>query len=135
LSKRQLAEALIRDNVLAARAVAALQLHRLDESTRERVHQAIAARTGILELRTRIETAETELVLVPTDGSEPLWLTRTFLGTTRTFRRLSPIVSADVRPMPPSDARNTAARDRRARPADRTHRVLLALATRRRFQA
>jgi hypothetical protein len=72
-----LAEALIRDNVLAARAVAALQLHQLHEGIRKRVHQAIADSTGHLELRTRIETAETELVLVPTDGTEPLWLTRT----------------------------------------------------------
>jgi hypothetical protein len=65
LSERELAEVLIRDNVLAARAVASLQLHRLDESVRHHVHQAIANRTGFLELRTRIETAETELVLVP----------------------------------------------------------------------
>jgi hypothetical protein len=72
-----LAEALIRDNVLAARAVASLQLHHLNDETRGRVHQAIANRTGHLELRTHIETAETELVLVPTDGTEPLWLTRT----------------------------------------------------------
>jgi hypothetical protein len=28
------------------------------------------------KLRTRIETGQTELVLVPRDGSEPLWLTR-----------------------------------------------------------
>ena len=33
--------------------------------------------TGHVELRTRLETTETELVLVPTDGTEPLWLTRT----------------------------------------------------------
>jgi hypothetical protein len=77
LNDRELAEVLIRDNVLAARAVATLQLHRLDESVRHRVHRAIANRTGFLELRTRIETAETELVLVPVDGTEPLWLTRT----------------------------------------------------------
>ena len=73
----KLAEALIRDNVLAARAVVSLQLHRLGESIHNRVHRAIANRMGHLELRTRIETAETELVLVPTDGTEPLWLART----------------------------------------------------------
>jgi hypothetical protein len=33
--------------------------------------------TGKVELRTRVESNETELVLVPTDGSEPLWLART----------------------------------------------------------
>lgn len=78
MSEQHLVEALIRDNVLATRALVCLKLHRLDESVRGRVHQAIANRTGVLELRTRIETAETELVLVPADGTEPLWLTRTF---------------------------------------------------------
>ena len=78
MNERELAEALIRDQVLAARAFAALQLQRLEAGVRNRVTEAISARTGYLELRTRIETAETELVLVPTDGSEPLWLTRTF---------------------------------------------------------
>jgi hypothetical protein len=33
--------------------------------------------TGKVELRTRVESNETELVLVPTDGWEPLWLGRT----------------------------------------------------------
>jgi hypothetical protein len=33
--------------------------------------------TGKVELRTRVESNETELVLVPTDGTEPLWLART----------------------------------------------------------
>jgi hypothetical protein len=41
------------------------------------VNQAIANSTGYAELRTRIDTGETELVLVPTDGTEPLWLTQT----------------------------------------------------------
>jgi hypothetical protein len=33
--------------------------------------------TGKVELRTRVESNETELVLVPADGTELLWLTRT----------------------------------------------------------
>jgi len=43
-----------------------------------RVHQAIHDGTGYVELRTRIETGQAELVLVPTDGSEPLWIARTW---------------------------------------------------------
>jgi hypothetical protein len=77
LNETQLAETLIRNHVIAARAVTALQLHRLDDGVRARVNQAIADRTGFLELRTRIETGETEVVLVPADETEPLWLTRT----------------------------------------------------------
>jgi len=46
---------------------------------RSRVHQAVHDGTGHVELRTRIESGQTVLVLVPKDGSETLWLTR--LGT------------------------------------------------------
>jgi hypothetical protein len=49
----------------------------LPDDVRSRVLQAIHDRTGYVELRTRIETGEVELVLVPTDGSEPLWIART----------------------------------------------------------
>jgi hypothetical protein len=33
--------------------------------------------TGHVVLRTHVETSQTELVLVPADGTEALWLTRT----------------------------------------------------------
>jgi hypothetical protein len=56
--------------------LAALQLNQLPEAIRSRVNLAIAKCTGYADLRTRIDTGETELVLVPTDGTEPLWLTR-----------------------------------------------------------
>ena len=32
--------------------------------------------TGHVELRTRVESNETELVLVPADGSDPMWIAR-----------------------------------------------------------
>ena len=77
MKERDLAEQFLRDHVLAARALAALLLNQLPEEIRSRVNLAIANGTGFAELRTRISTGETELVLVPTDGTEPLWLTRT----------------------------------------------------------
>ena len=62
---------------LATRALAALMLNELPEQVRSRAHQAIHDGTGYVELRTRIETGQTELALVPTDGSEPSWPART----------------------------------------------------------
>lgn len=44
---------------------------------RQDAHHAVRNGTGKIELRTRAESNETELVLVSTDGSEPLWLART----------------------------------------------------------
>ena len=64
------------DHLLASRALVALQLNQLPDAVRSRVHEAIHCGSGFAELRTRIETGHTELVLVPRDGSEPLWLTR-----------------------------------------------------------
>jgi hypothetical protein len=77
MKERDLAEQLLRDQMLSARALVALQLNRLHPEIRSRVNQAIANGAGHVELRTRISTGETEFVLVPADGSEPLWLTRT----------------------------------------------------------
>ena len=72
-----LAKQLQRDQVLASRALAALMLNELPEQVRSRVHQAVHDGTGYVELRTRIETGQVKLVLVPADGSEPSWLART----------------------------------------------------------
>jgi hypothetical protein len=47
------------------------------DDVRTRTLNAVHNGTGKIELRTRVESNETELVLVPTDGSEPLWLART----------------------------------------------------------
>lgn len=80
MGDRELAETFLHNHVLAARALVALLLNQLPEEIRSRVNLAIANGTGFAELRTRISTGETELVLVPTDGTEPLWLTR--IGST-----------------------------------------------------
>ena len=72
-----LAERLLRDHFAVAGALVDLQLRYLSDDARRRVFDAVRNGTGHVELRTRIDTAQTELVLVPTDGTEPLWLTRT----------------------------------------------------------
>lgn len=77
MKERALAEALLRDHVLASRALVAVQLKQLPDAVRSRVYEAVSSSGGFAELRTRIDTGQTELVLVPRDGSEPLWLTRT----------------------------------------------------------
>jgi hypothetical protein len=77
MTNRALAEQLQRDQVLATRALAAVMLNELPDQVRSRVHQAVHDGTGYVELRTRIENEQTELVLVPTDGSAPLWIART----------------------------------------------------------
>jgi hypothetical protein len=51
-------------------------LRDLPEFVRERTLDAVRNGTGIVELRTRVELNETELVLVPVEGTEPLWLAR-----------------------------------------------------------
>lgn len=76
MKTRALAEQLQRDQVLATRALAALMLNELTEAVRSRVHQAIHDGTGYVDPRTRIETGQVELVLVPGNGSEALWLAR-----------------------------------------------------------
>ena len=76
-AKRALAEHLRRDHVLASRALSAAMLNELPDEVRSRVHQAIHDGTGYVELRTRSETGEVELVLMPTDGSKPLSIART----------------------------------------------------------
>ena len=76
MSTRALAEELQRDQVPATRALAALMLNELPEQVRSRVHQAVHDGTGCVELRTRIETGRVEVVMVWSDGSEPLWLAR-----------------------------------------------------------
>ena len=40
------------------------------------MNKAILSGTGHVELRTQIHDSQVELVLVPADGSEPLWLRR-----------------------------------------------------------
>jgi len=77
MSDSELAESLLRDRFTASAALIALMLKNLPDEVRARVIEAVGSGTGKVELRTRVESNETELVLVPTDGSAPLWLTRT----------------------------------------------------------
>jgi hypothetical protein len=65
-----------RDHFTATAALVALMLKNLPDDVRTRTLDAVRNGTGKVELRTRVETNEVVLVLVPTDGSEPLWLAR-----------------------------------------------------------
>jgi len=62
---------------LTAAALIALIPNNLSDDARTRTLDAVRSGTGKVDLRTRVESNETELVLVPADGSEPLWLART----------------------------------------------------------
>jgi len=62
--------------IAATPALIALMLKGLPDDVRTRALDAVRNGTGRVELRTRVESNETELVLVPTDGSEALWLVR-----------------------------------------------------------
>ncbi|HEV7490236.1 MAG TPA: hypothetical protein VGO25_05485 [Rhodanobacteraceae bacterium] len=73
----ELAEQLLQDHLTVAGALVDLQLRYLPDEVRSRVFDAVRNQPGHVELRTRIDEAKTELVLVPTDGSAALWLART----------------------------------------------------------
>lgn len=76
MKDEELAETFLRDHLLAASALMALQLRHVPEVVRLRLMDAVTSGTGVVELRTRIEAGSVEVVLVPADGSEPLPLTR-----------------------------------------------------------
>jgi hypothetical protein len=71
-----LATRLLQDHFTATAALIALMLKNLPDDVRTRALDAVRNGTGKVELRTRVESNETELVLVPVDGSEALWLAR-----------------------------------------------------------
>lgn len=77
MDDHDLAAQLLRDHFTATAALIALMLKNLPDDVRTRTLDAVHNGTGKVELRTRVESNETELVLVPADGSEPLWLART----------------------------------------------------------
>ena len=77
MDDHELAAKLLQDHFTATAALIALMLKDLPEFVRSRVFDAVRNGTGKVELRTRVESNETELVLVATNGSEPLWLART----------------------------------------------------------
>jgi hypothetical protein len=76
MDDHQLAAKLLQDHFTATAALIALMLKNLPDDVRTRTLDAVRNGTGKVELRTRVESDETELVLVPTAGSEPLWLAR-----------------------------------------------------------
>jgi hypothetical protein len=76
MDDRPLAEKLLRDRFTATAALIALMLSDPPEFVRTRTLDAVRNGTGTVELRTRVQASETELVLVPVDGTEPLWVTR-----------------------------------------------------------
>jgi hypothetical protein len=76
MDDHELAATFLKDHFTATAALIALTLKNLPDDVRTRTLDAVRNGTGKVELRTRVESNETELVLVPTDGSEALWLAR-----------------------------------------------------------
>ena len=77
MNDHELAANLLHHHFTETAALIALMLKNLPVDVRTRTLDAVRNGTGKVELRTRVESNETELVLVPTDGSEALWLART----------------------------------------------------------
>ena len=77
MDEREWADELLSDHFTVAGALVDLQPRYLPDEVRSRVFDAVRNQTGHVELRTRIDEAKAELVLVPADGTEPLWLART----------------------------------------------------------
>jgi hypothetical protein len=76
MDDHELAAKLLRDHVTATAALIALMLKNLPDDVRTRTLDAVRNGAGKVELRTRVESNETELVLVPMDGSAALWVAR-----------------------------------------------------------
>ena len=72
----ELAAKLLQDHVTACAALITLMLKNLPDDVMTRTLDAVRNRTGRVELRTRVESNETQLVLMSTEG-EALWLART----------------------------------------------------------
>jgi hypothetical protein len=75
VTNRDLAQQLQRDQVLARRALAALMLNELSEQVARACTKQSTTAPDTSSFERGLRQA-TELVLVPTDGSEPLWLAR-----------------------------------------------------------
>jgi hypothetical protein len=65
------------DDVTAAGRLTAFQMGQLPEDVRTRISEALRHGTGHVEVRTRLDTSEAELVFVPSDGSKPETVSRT----------------------------------------------------------
>jgi hypothetical protein len=77
MDDNELAARLLRDHFTATAALIALMLNNLPDGVRTRTLDALRNGNGEVELRTRVESNETELVLAQADGSEALSLART----------------------------------------------------------
>jgi hypothetical protein len=77
MDDHDLAFKLLQDHLTATAALVALMLKNLPDDVRTRTLDSVRNGTGKVELRTRVESNETELVLVPTDGSKPLSIAST----------------------------------------------------------
>jgi hypothetical protein len=77
VNDHDLAAKLVQDHFTATAALIAVMVKHLPDDVSTRVLDAVRNGTGKVELRTRVESKETELMLVPRDESEPLWLART----------------------------------------------------------
>lgn len=73
---RALAKELLGLSLHRNAALIAIMLKNLPDEVRTRMLDAVLDGNDKIELRTRVESKETEMVLVPTDESEPLWLAR-----------------------------------------------------------
>jgi hypothetical protein len=93
MDDHELATKFQQDHFTATAALIALMLKNLPDDVRTRTFDAMRNGTGKVELRTRVESSETELVLVPRDGSAPLWLARTEYAVISTFFRVAAFVS------------------------------------------
>jgi hypothetical protein len=76
MDDHDLAAKLLQDHFTSTAALIALTLKNLLDEVSTRTLDAVRNGTSKVELRTRVESNETELLLVPTDGSEPLWIAR-----------------------------------------------------------
>jgi hypothetical protein len=73
MSDDLIAAKLLQGQFTATAALIALMLKNLPDDVRTRTLDAMRNGTGKVELRRRVESNETKLVLVPADGSEALW--------------------------------------------------------------
>jgi hypothetical protein len=69
IGDRRLAAEILNEHFTATAALIGLMLKNLPDDVRTRAFDAVRNGTGKVELRTRVESNETELVLVRADGS------------------------------------------------------------------
>jgi hypothetical protein len=81
MNEPNLSETLYSDLLAATAALASHQLNALTESARLAVADSVNSGAARLELRVQLDGGATEILLVPVDGSAPLWIARTSPST------------------------------------------------------